>query len=92
MKPAEPAMLFLTSGEASQEPEPEDAIPEMPEPAERVMLFFHPHGPAERGARYHPRCGLSCNQESRRSVPAEPGDAIFFLPHCHADRELLFQP
>ena len=33
MKPAEPAMLFLTSGEASQEPEPEDAIPERPEPA-----------------------------------------------------------
>lgn len=35
-KPAEPAMLFLTSGEASQEAEPENAIPKRPEPAARV--------------------------------------------------------
>ena len=31
-------MLFITSGEASQEAEPEDAIPEMAEPAERRTL------------------------------------------------------
>ena len=57
-KPAEPAMPFITSGEASQEAEPEDAIPGRPEPAARAMLFSHPYGPAERGARHHPRCGL----------------------------------
>lgn len=85
-------MPFITSGEALQEAEPEVAIlkgrsPQSGRCCFPIRMVWRPVK-----AQHHPRCGLSCNQESRRSVPAEPGDAIFFLPHCHADRELLFQP
>ena len=70
-------MLFITSGEASQEAEPEDAILKGRSPQRWRRCFPILMVLRRVGAQHRPRCGLSCNQESRRFVPAEPGDAIF---------------